>query len=345
MTGPDCNLPPTQRGSQTPGVVGRPVACRPVDVVVVVVRTTAAAAELVADELFTLGASAVGEQAVGGEPDGTFAGEPDGTSADEVDGTVELVADLPAAALADLRHPHRVVEVTPDVADGWRAHATAVVAGRFVLRPVWCDPPADTGSPDGPTVEVLLDPGAAFGSGSHPTTRSCVALLDHPVVQAALHGEVLDVGSGSGVLAVAAALVGSGPVTAIDVDPAARVATGRAAELNGVTDRVRVVPDGLADLSAAVRAGDRLPFALVLANVLVPVVESHAADLVGVAAPGAVLVVSGLLESQVERATTALRSAATGRGGAAPVEVVELAADGEWRTVVFRLGHRAVNPL
>ncbi len=341
MTGPDCNLPPRGRGSQTPGVVGRPVACGPVDVVVVAVRTTVTAAELVADELFALGASAVGEQAV--------AGEVDGTSAGGADGTVELVADLPAAALADLRHPYRVVDVAPDVADGWRAHATAVVAGRFVLRPVWCDAPSVPGSPDGPPVEVLLDPGASFGTGSHPTTRMCVALLDHPVVRSVIAtggpDDVLDVGCGSGVLAVAAALAGAASVTAIDIDPAARAATARAAELNDVIDRVRVVPDGLADLAAAVVDGSRGPFSLVLANVLVPVVESHAADLVGVAAPGAVLVVSGLLESQVERATTALRSAATGRGGAAPVEVVEVAADGEWRTVVFRLGHRAVNPL
>ncbi len=307
----------------------------------VAVRTTGAAAELVADELFALGASAVGEQPV--------AGDPDGTSAGEAGGAVELVADLPAAALADLRHPYRIVDVAPDVADGWQEHATAVVAGRFVLRPVWCDTVAVPESPDGPPVEVLLDPGASFGSGSHPSTRMCVALLDHPVVRAALDddgpGDVLDLGSGSGVLAVAAALVGAVSVTAIDVDPAARAATARAAGLNDVADRVHVVPDGLADLAAAVHHGSRPLFGLVLANVLIPVVEQHAADLVAVAAPGAVLVVSGLLGSQVDRAVDALTAAAADRGDRGPVQVVEVVADGEWRTVVFRLGHRAVNPV
>lgn len=299
----------------------------------VAVRVATETAELVADELFTLGASAVGEQPVPG-------------------GTVELVADLPAAALADLRHPYRIVDVAPDVADGWQEHATAVVAGRFVLRPVWCDSVAVPGSPDGPPVEVLLDPGASFGSGSHPSTRMCVALLDHPVVRAVLDaagggddGDVLDVGSGSGVLAVAAALVGAVSVTAIDVDPAARAATARAAGLNDVADRVHVVPDGLADLATAVHDGSRPPFGLLLANVLIPVVEQHAADLVAVAAPGAVVVVSGLLGSQVDRAVDALAAAAADRGDPDPARVVEVVADGEWRAVVFRLGHRAVNPV
>jgi ribosomal protein L11 methyltransferase len=304
-----------------------------VDAVVVAVRVATETAELVADELFTLGASAVGEQPVPG-------------------GTVELVADLPAAALAELRHPYRIVDVAPDVADGWQEHATAVVAGRFVLRPVWCDSVAVPGSPDGPPVEVLLDPGASFGSGSHPSTRMCVALLDHPVVRAVLDaagggddGDVLDVGSGSGVLAVAAALVGAVSVTAIDVDPAARAATARAAGLNDVADRVHVVADGLADLAAAVHDGSRPPFGLLLANVLIPVVEQHAADLVAVAAPGAVVVVSGLLGSQVDRAVDALAAAAADRGDPDPARVVEVVADGEWRAVVFRLGHRAVNPV
>ncbi len=299
----------------------------------VAVRVATETAELVADELFTLGASAVGEQPVPG-------------------GTVELVADLPAAALADLRHPYRIVDVAPDVADGWQEHATAVVAGRFVLRPVWCDSVAVPGSPDGPPVEVLLDPGASFGSGSHPSTRMCVALLDHPVVRAVLaaagggdDGDVLDVGSGSGVLAVAAALVGAVSVTAIDVDPAARAATARAAGLNDVADRVHVVPDGLSYLAAAVHDGSRPPFGLLLANVLIPVVEQHAADLVAVAAPGAVVVVSGLLGSQVDRAVDALAAAAADRGDPDPARVVEVVADGEWRAVVFRLGHRAVNPV
>lgn len=303
----------------------------------VAVRAVAETAELVADELFALGASAVGEQAVVVDPDGTSEGG--------AVGAVELVADLPAASLADLRHPYRIVDVAPGVADGWRAHASAVVAGRFVLRPVWCEPPALRGSPDGPPVEVLLDPGVSFGSGSHPTTRMCASLLDHPVVRRQLDGDVLDVGSGSGVLAVAAALVGAVSVTAIDVDPAARSATARAAELNGVADRVHVVPDGLGDLAAAVHDGSRPPFGLVLANVLIPVVEEHAGDLVAVAGPGAVLVVSGLLGPQVDRAVAALAAAAADRGGPDRVEVVEEVAEGEWRTVVFRLGHRAVNPV
>ncbi len=295
--------------------------------VVVAVRAAGGDAELVADELFALGASAVGEQA----PDP--AADPAGGAA-EPDGAVELVADLPVEALAGLRHPYRLVPVTGDVADGWRTHARTVVAGRFVLRPVWCDE-AGEGAAE-PRIEVLLDPGGAFGSGSHPTTRACVELLDDPVVRAELAAGVgvLDVGSGSGVLSVAAALAGAPTVTAVDVDPEARRATTRAAELNGVSDRVRVVDGSLESVADEVRRDGRSGFGLVLANLLVPVVEELAGWIVAACPDGAVLVVGGLLGHHVERAVGAVAEAAAATGGR--VEVVRERRDGEWRTLVLR---------
>ena len=102
------------------------------------------------------------------------------------------------------------------------------------MGPPWEEPPADA-------VAVVIDPGRAFGTGSHPTTRLCLGLLldlDR--------GSLVDVGCGSGVLSVAAAKLGFEPVVAVDRDPAAVEAASRNAEANGVFLDVRLV-DALAD--------------------------------------------------------------------------------------------------
>src|SRR5688572_30044264 len=119
-------------------------------------------AELEADLLFSLGASAVSEQALPG-------------------GLVRLVADLDHGALEQLVASGRAAQVLePQAAwdDGWRTHARAWRCGEhLVLRPVWVDPvPLAPGD-----VEVLVEPGGAFGSGSHPTTRLCLTAVERLV--------------------------------------------------------------------------------------------------------------------------------------------------------------------
>ena len=99
--------------------------------------------------------------------------------------------------------------VEPGWEDAWRAFHRPVSAGGVWIGPPWEQPP--TGEP-----AVVIDPGRAFGTGAHPTTRVCVELL-----AAAPRGSLLDVGCGSGVLAIAAARLGFGPVVAVDDDPVA----------------------------------------------------------------------------------------------------------------------------
>lgn len=152
------------------------------------------------------------------------------------------------------------------------------ISERLWIVPSWHGPP------DPPAIAIRLDPGAAFGTGTHPTTRLCLRWLDAELRPGA---RVLDYGCGSGILAIAAAKLGARYVVGTDVDPQA-LATARAnSENNAVT----------ADYTAP----DRLPagsFDLVLANILSNPLKILAPALLARVAPGGSLVLSGILERQ-----------------------------------------------
>lgn len=142
---------------------------------------------------------------------------------------------------------------------------------------------------DANAVNVMLDPGLAFGTGTHPTTALCLEWLDsHPP----LGLDVIDYGCGSGILAIAAALLGARHIEAVDHDPQAILATGDNAEKNGVTDKINaLLPSQFHDKQVD----------LVLANILAnPLLElaPRFADLVK---PGGQIVLSGILAEQAEQ--------------------------------------------
>lgn len=135
---------------------------------------------------------------------------------------------------------------------------------------------------------LLLDPGLAFGTGTHPTTALCLEWLSH----ADLKGKtVLDFGCGSGILAIAALLLGAARAVCVDIDPQALTATQDNARVNGVADRLVTL------LPAAFTPE---PYALVLANILANPLVQLAPLLTRCAAPDAALVMAGLLDRQAE---------------------------------------------
>lgn len=230
--------------------------------------------DLVADQLFGIGANAVSEEL---------------TTVDGIE-VVRLVADPDPALLA---------------ASGleWCPH-----------RPEPSTPPSPRTVLDVGDVSVAIDATAAFGSGSHPTTRLCAQLVPDVVREGC---RVLDVGSGSGVLGVAAAMLGATSVVSIDIDPAAVAATSSTASLNGVGENVRVSDTPLAEVDGR--------FDVVFANLLIPVIEELGVDLERRLAPGGRLVIGGVLVHQVDRAVEAVATLHVER-------TVEL---GDWVTLLM----------
>jgi len=148
--------------------------------------------------------------------------------------------------------------------------------------------PVDATAPDEDGVIIRLDPGLAFGTGTHPTTALCLERLDGLDVS---EGQVLDFGCGSGILAIGALLLGARSAMAYDIDEQAIVATRANAAQNGVAERLEATTD------PAAIAGE---YDLVLANILAGPLIDLAGEITPRLAPGGTLVLSGILSSQVD---------------------------------------------
>jgi len=155
--------------------------------------------------------------------------------------------------------------------------------------------PSWTAAPDPAGTNILLDPGLAFGTGTHPTTRLCLEWLDaHPTAAQ----QVIDYGCGSGILAIAAALLGAAHVWAIDNDPQALIATRDNAERNAVAARIHsALPAGLPPCQSDV----------LIANILAGPLMELAPHFAGLVRPGAAIVLSGILPEQAEEVQAAYR--------------------------------------
>ena len=165
---------------------------------------------------------------------------------------------------------------------------------RFRVLPSYAEPEADG------SVTLVLDPGLAFGSGTHATTAQCLEWLGRDTARtlSPFGGRrVIDYGCGSGVLAIAAALLGARHVHATDIDPQALVATRENALANGVLERLTIVPP---TALAEALGSEEGRVDLLLANILLGPLERLADTFADLLEPGGTLVLSGLLESQIE---------------------------------------------
>jgi ribosomal protein L11 methyltransferase len=235
------------------------------------VTVSSTTAELVVDELWSLGATGIELREVAGDLIELMAGFP----------TDEAVAVVVARLGA--RYPVELLEVDDaGWRDVWRRYAQPVDVGTMVVAPAWRPVAVAAGR-----VVVHIDPGPCFGSGSHPTTRLLLAEIERRLRPG---DRVLDVGTGSGILAVAAALLGARRVTAVDVDPDAVGAARANVARNGVAGRVSVSTGDLRTIPPG--------FDLVLANLTAGVLAELAGPLSAAPTPGGTLMVSGLLPGQ-----------------------------------------------
>jgi len=183
-----------------------------------------------------------------------------------------------------------IVEICPvaqeDWAEGWRQQFHAQPFGpRLVIKPSWEPWPVRKNQ-----VVLELDPGMAFGTGTHPTTRLCLQALAEEFETIHPPGRVLDVGTGSGILAMAAAILGAGRVLACDIDPEACQVAGENASRNDLQQRIEFTTAPLNQLPGA--------FDMVLANILAEENIRLAGALVQHLAPGGLLILSGILHEK-----------------------------------------------
>ncbi len=213
-----------------------------------------------------------------------------------------------------------------DWAERWKEHFRPLHIGRRL----WVLPTWESGErPPAGALVVTLDPGLAFGTGQHATTALCLELLEGGLAAGDAGARVLDVGCGSGILAIAAALLGSRDVLAIDNDPTAVTVAHENIAQNGVGDVVRASGDDLRAVPGV--------FDWVLANIIAPVLVELAEPLVAHTARGGALVLSGVLDTQEAEVLAAIRDAAKRLGRPEPVVAGRRQRD-EWVALRLAVG-------
>ena len=244
------------------------------------------AAEGLTNLVWELGALGVVEETAPGAGPWlrAFFADTDGVSAlaSRVDGYLDSLVTLGFPASGRARLAPLAGE---DWAEAWRAHFRPVPVGQGLL----VAPPWETASGNGRLV-LAIEPGRAFGTGHHGSTAGCLELIE-TAVERSRPGSAVDIGTGSGILAVALARLGVPRVLAFDSDPDAVTAARANAARNGVTGGVHAL---LADLDTAEPA----PAALVVANLLAAAHRTHAPRYSRWVAPGGTLILGGVLDAE-----------------------------------------------
>jgi ribosomal protein L11 methyltransferase len=269
----------------------------------IVVVVDPADIDLVSGLVWDLGVSGIEEQSL-----------PDGAVELRI-GCERTIAQQALEVLAERWTPTAETVAADEGLDAWRDHAQVWRIGSIVIVPPWLETPSDVAESD---LVLVIDPGHAFGSASHETTRMCLEAVVDLVTPGCV---VADIGCGSGILAIAAARRGATMVVATDIAADAIVATLDNALTNNVADLVEVSTATIDELDPAT-------FDVVYANIGAATLSSMAAALVQVTKPDGVLVLSGLLGEQAETVISSFEQSGALR--------TEVRADGEWRTVLMK---------
>ena len=194
------------------------------------------------------------------------------------------------------------------------------VGNGFWVKPLW----EDTAAPEGRT-PVVVNPGLAFGTGGHETTRLCMTLLEQLQAAGRLKGPLLDIGAGTGILALTAHLLGCpGPIQAFDIDPDCGPAMEELKEMNAAVLKGADPFHGfVGTLDSAEVKG---PYAGLLANILLVTIQELLPRMADLTAPGAFLVASGILAEQEDEALLSLAAA-----GFRPERVLH---EGDWIAIL-----------
>ncbi|AUS27647.1 50S ribosomal protein L11 methyltransferase [Paenibacillus sp. P2(2022)] len=211
-----------------------------------------------------------------------------------------------------------------DWANAWKQYFKPLrVSDRLTIKPTWEE--YEPASEDEKIIE--LDPGMAFGTGTHPTTSLCLRTLES-VIQGG--EEVIDVGTGSGILAIGAVKLGAKHVLALDLDPVAVSSARENTRLNELEERITIKES---DLLSVLNASDptlgiQLPVKLVVANILAEIILLFIDDVYNALQPGGIYIASGIWKNKEEAVETALK--------AAGFEITEINRDEDWLAFVAR---------
>ncbi|TQR97245.1 50S ribosomal protein L11 methyltransferase [Paenibacillus ottowii] len=211
-----------------------------------------------------------------------------------------------------------------DWANAWKQYFKPLrVSDHLTIKPTWEE--YEPASEDEKIIE--LDPGMAFGTGTHPTTSLCLRTLES-VIQGG--EEVIDVGTGSGILAIGAIKLGAKHVLALDLDPVAVSSACENTRLNGLEERITIKES---DLLSVLNASDptlgiQLPVKLVVANILAEIILLFIDDVYNALEPGGIYIASGIWKNKEEAVETALK--------AAGFEIAEINRDEDWLAFVAR---------
>jgi ribosomal protein L11 methyltransferase len=206
-----------------------------------------------------------------------------------------------------------------DWANEWKKYYHPVRIGRhIVIKPSW-----EIFEPEPLDLVIELDPGGAFGSGTHETTSMCAEMLEETIEPGST---VYDIGCGSGILAIVAAKLGAGVIVAADIDPAAVEVTLENVLANHVEEVVRV---SQGDLMSVVQS----PADVVVTNIIADVVAELATDMKTYLKPGGVWISSGIIDKKLPVVLKAMNQYG--------YEIIEVREKGEWRALLVKAGSDA----